>query len=776
MGGMSFPSWRPLKVRFRAARGWGLLAGAAVLGAAIGSVVALWVPGVAAVSVGSAVAVAVFTVASARGKDVLERQAERRDARPLRMLAAGTGGRPLRVRDLDDPIVLRVHPAEAVVRHVAGERTLDRTPPYVRRDLHDELGGLIRRGGFVLVVGESTAGKTRAVYEAVRAVCPDHVLLVPASREALTDVIGTAADTPRCVLWLDDLERFLGAGGLTPILLNRLLGRRWGHLVVAATMRSPEFDRYGAREETGVAGADLDAWRDARDILRLASVVGLSRRWTDAEIERARECDDDPRIRAALASIEKFGLAEVLAAGPELVRNWRNAWSPSAHPRGAALVAAAVDCRRAGMDEPVPLDLLGELSRYYLREHGGEVLRPESLADALAWATKTSHGASSLLLPSEGSDHYIAFDYLVDLPGLDLVPSPTWQTLIKRAEPSQVFRIGETAARVMQHNVAAHAFREAALHGVPGADTAAEFYAAYGDQLRVRSAFDALLEDRRERFGDKHPETLHVRLMYAESIADSPHSAKALEVFPELIRNLDEVLGRHHRDTLDARRWYAYSIGVCGDLPAAIGLLNEILPAHEEAFGSEHLSTLLARHYLAFFVAEDEPQRALGMLDDMRARYIRAFGPDSPRVLQIRDLTGSTMWRSGVPLDEVLRHWQSLFRDRVRILGADHAHTVVTKFRVASLLFETGQLEQADVLLTELIRESVGDSASGEDLQKIALRLTELRLADDGRQLRSVHDKATTVLRVFVGLRGADDPITRKIAEVMSAAGVVAGP
>ncbi|MBE8525614.1 hypothetical protein ILP97_50460 [Amycolatopsis sp. H6(2020)] len=771
MGGFPFRSWRPLKVRFRAARGWGLLAGAAVLGALIGCVVALWVPGVAAVSVGSAVAVAVFTVASARGKDVLERQAERRDARPLRMLAAGTGGRPLRVRDLDDPIVLRVHPAEAVVRHVAGERTLDRTPPYVRRDLHDELGSLIRRGGFVLVVGESAAGKTRAVYEAVRAVCPDHVLLVPASREALTDVLGTAADTPRCVLWLDDFERFLGAGGLTPILLNRLLGRGWGHLVVAATMRSPEFDRYGAREETGVAGADLDAWRDARDILRPASVVGLSRRWTDAEIERARECDDDPRIRAALASAEKFGLAEVLAAGPELVRNWRNAWSPSAHPRGAALVAAAVDCRRAGMDEPVPLDLLTELSRYYLREHGGEVLRPESLADALAWATKTSHGASSLLLPSEGSDHYIAFDYLVDLPGLALVPSLTWQTLIGRAEPRQIFRIGETAARILQHDVAAHAFREAAGHGIPGADTAAEFYAAYGDRRRASSAFQGLLEDRRERFGGKHPETLRVKLMYAESLADSPYAARALEVFPELIRDLDEVLGGRHRDTLDARRWYAYSIGVCGNSQAAIGLLNEILTAHEEVFGSEHISTLLVRHYLAFLTAEDEPEKALDMLDDMRARYVRAYGPDSPRVLQIRDLTGSTMWRSGVPLDQVLRHHQCLFRDRVRILGGDHAHTVTTKFRVAALLFETGQVEQADTMLAELIRESVGEGASEEDMQKIALRFTGLRLGHDGRQLRSVRDRAMTVKRVFVALRGEDDPITRQIAEVMSAAG-----
>ncbi|NBH06910.1 hypothetical protein [Amycolatopsis sp. SID8362] len=243
-------------------------------GLGVGGAVALWIPGAAAASIGSAVAIAVFTATSGRGKEVLEKQASQRDARPKKLIAAGPDGSPFRVRDLDDPIVLRVHPAETLVHNVAGTQVLDRTPPYIRRDLHDDLGSKIRRGGFVLVVGESTAGKTRMVYEAVRATCPDHTLLAPTNREALDDVAAMAIGAHRCILWLDDLERFMGAGGLTPNLLNRILGRHRGHAVVAATMRSPEFDRYSAREETSVSDADMDAWRDARDILRLAVMSG----------------------------------------------------------------------------------------------------------------------------------------------------------------------------------------------------------------------------------------------------------------------------------------------------------------------------------------------------------------------------------------------------------------------------------------------------------------------------------------------------------------------
>jgi hypothetical protein len=382
-------------------------------------------------------------------------------------------------------------------------------------------------------------------------------------------------------------------------------------------------------------------------------------------------------------------------------------------------------------------------------------------------------------LPSERPDHFIAFDYLVDQPGLDLIPPITWQTLLATVEPRQLFRIGDAAARRFQHGVAAQAFRRAASRGVAGADTAAEFYAAYADQLTTNNAFERLVEAREEQLGRTHPETLHARLMLAESLADSPHAAKSLDVFPELIDDLRETFGEKHQHTLDAQRWHAYAIGTCGNVELAMNLLHRTSGTHEETFGPSHISTLLVQHYLAFFTAEDDPCGALDMLDSMQETYSRVYGPDSPRVLQIRDLKGTVMRRSEIPLATTLAHQQALLCDRSRIIGPDHAHTLGTRYQIISTLTAMGQYESARALLDELLHDWVGDSAEPAELQKITLRITGLRLQvdgvnfrDDGRQLPSTRISAINAVRVVSFLRGEDDPLTRQILEVVTAAGV----
>ncbi len=99
---------------------------------------------------------------------------------------------------------------------------LERVPTYVPRDVDDELHRRLAVSGFVLVVGDSTAGKSRAASEAI-AVLPDHVLVVPQNRESMSVAIDKAAGTRRCVLWLDDLENYLCPGGLTRAGVARVL-------------------------------------------------------------------------------------------------------------------------------------------------------------------------------------------------------------------------------------------------------------------------------------------------------------------------------------------------------------------------------------------------------------------------------------------------------------------------------------------------------------------------------------------------------------------------
>jgi eukaryotic-like serine/threonine-protein kinase len=188
------------------------------------------------------------------------------------------------------------------------------------------------------------------------------------------------------VIWLDDLERYLGAAGLTPGLLDRLMPGTSPDAVMICTMRVSEYERFTNRAEPDINADDRAAWRASRGVLRRARVVFADRLWSGAELARAAEHRDDLRIARALDHAMTFGVAETLTAGPVLVRDWRNARSPGAHPRGAALVTAAVDCRRAGMDVPVTRALVEELHEHYLTMRGGHALRPEDLAEAWRWA------------------------------------------------------------------------------------------------------------------------------------------------------------------------------------------------------------------------------------------------------------------------------------------------------------------------------------------------------------------------------------------------------
>ena len=73
----------------------------------------------------------------------------------------------------------------------------------------------LANGGFVLLIGDSTAGKTRAAFEAMTATLAGHLLICPAGVDAVAIALTRTAQERQCGLWLDDLERFLGTGGLS---------------------------------------------------------------------------------------------------------------------------------------------------------------------------------------------------------------------------------------------------------------------------------------------------------------------------------------------------------------------------------------------------------------------------------------------------------------------------------------------------------------------------------------------------------------------------------
>jgi hypothetical protein len=110
-------------------------------------------------------------------------------------------------------------------------------------------------------------------------------VIVPADRQAIGTAVQVAGAARRpCVVWLDDLERFLGTGGLTLTDVRSLMGAESSRHCVLASMRAEEYARF----------------------------------------TRAAAHRDDTRIRDAVRHADSFGIAEYLAAGSELVQDWQS--------------------------------------------------------------------------------------------------------------------------------------------------------------------------------------------------------------------------------------------------------------------------------------------------------------------------------------------------------------------------------------------------------------------------------------------------------------------
>jgi tetratricopeptide (TPR) repeat protein len=216
----------------------------------------------------------------------------------------------------------------------------------------------------------------------------------------------------------------------------------------------------------------MSSLRAERELLDQATDFELPRRFSETERQQAAEWTWDPRIADALAHAGRYGLAEYLAAGPRLWRRWRNARAVDslAHEQtGAAIVAAALDCRRAGLTRPVSEKVLAGLylDPTYLDPAVAGRLDPAVFQQGLAWATELVQGTSALLAPEAGG--YVVFDYLLDTvqaaPDASPVPARVWQHLLSDLHADDALAIGVAAYWADERQVAERAWQVAANTG-----------------------------------------------------------------------------------------------------------------------------------------------------------------------------------------------------------------------------------------------------------------------------------------------------------------------
>ncbi|MFD1115671.1 tetratricopeptide repeat protein [Sphaerisporangium aureirubrum] len=708
-----------------------------------------WVIGAAVVGV------AVAGVLSGFVQERYKRLSVRRDENALKVqdgcLVLANGRLP-KVAQIDDPVRLGVHPA-LVLASVTGTQP----PAYVPRDVDEAVRERLAEGGFVLLVGDSTAGKSRTAFEAMRTTVPEHLLIAPHDRTALPAAIEHAARADRCVLWLSDLEHYLGTAGLTREHIARLTTDSKGHRIILATLRSAEQARLTSPPNDGDQSV-RSAAREIHETLEQAAPVRLVRMFSPAEVDRARLRTWDPRIASAVDKAKEFGIAEYLASGPELQRDLDNAWDIGANPRGAALVVAAIDCRRAGYTSPAPRKLLEHLHTDYLNAMGGHRLQPESLDQAWQWATRPRRATTALLTAIQGpdNDQVVVFDYLVDLAQQQQGPlAHVAETVIRTALTHvTIAEDADQIATTAQHQGRYH-LTETAQHlsltlrrrvlgedhpsTLTSRDNLAFVLWALGRLEEAEAEHRAVLAVRRRVLGEDHPSTLMSRDNLAGVLRDLGRQAEAEAEHRAVLAVRRQVLGEDHPSTLTSRNNLANVLNTLGRLEEAEAEHRAVLAVRRRVLGEDHPSTLMSRDNLAV-MRRDLGRQAEAEAEHRAVLAVRrqVLGEDHPDTLMSRENLAVVLRALG-RLEEAEAEHRAVLAVRRRVLGEDHPSTLTSRDNLAVVLWALGRLEEAEAEHRAVL--AVRRRVLGEDHPSSLMSRENLAvvLRDLGRQAEAEH-------------------------------------
>jgi hypothetical protein len=273
------------------------------------------------------------------------------------------------VADLD-PHDLGIHAATLPAGSRLSGQALGLTPYFERA--HDAaLRAEIRRAAagdpsvLALLVGDSTTGKTRALYEALNG--HEEVrrwpLLRPADAEELRALLSEKRITPGTVLWLNETQRYLyGVNGEKSAYgLLRIFESTRQVIAVGAMWRAYLDDlTEGGRPGDPNAGA-----RELLDTSRTRKISVPSRMTSDEQHAMTGLLANDARITIAVAASGEEGqVIQHLTGGPELLDAYLNGglFNPVEH----ALITAALEARRLGHNAPLPSPLLAAAADGYL--------------------------------------------------------------------------------------------------------------------------------------------------------------------------------------------------------------------------------------------------------------------------------------------------------------------------------------------------------------------------------------------------------------------------
>jgi eukaryotic-like serine/threonine-protein kinase len=467
-------------------------------------------------------------------------------------------------------------------------------------------------------------------------------------------------------------------------------------------------------------------------------------------------------VADAVRHAGEFGIAEYLAAAPQLLAERRDAWAPAMHPRAAAMVLAAVDARRAGVHRPLPPRVLLRMHEPYLRARGGERLRPEPAQTALEWATTPLYATSSLLLPA--GDGFLAFDYLIDGADKDRVPPQALDALISFSTPQESLDIGELAWRWSLTGQAEAGFRHAEAGGLFKA-TARRCHLIRedlgGHAAALRFAKDAAAWTSAVH-GPDHTQTLDALKLVAWETGHSGDPDAARHQLEYLADRASRFPGAGHKQTLEMRFGVAEMTGLAGDRDRAVHLYEELAEDCRRRLGDDDGMTIQCRDQVAWWVREaGDPRRAARLFRELIADMTGRLGSPADEVFGTRYRLAACLTEAG-DYETALHDWERLITEATAANGRLWNDALVARREHAECAGRAGDPAQAVRLLQALLADTEALNEPGSVLLlHIRRSLAEWtgkagNPAQAIRQLRALINEAAQQ-------RGDNDPRVRNL-------------
>jgi Flp pilus assembly protein TadD len=355
--------------------------------------------------------------------------------------------------------------------------------PYVERDIDElELRPALRTAAIkdapslIVVYGPSKSGKSRTLLEGAAVTVPDAWLIVPENATALGTLAGgkppRQIGNERCVIWLDDIEPFVGPGdhGLSARTLRAL--EDWDRPVLV-------LGTAGGRGRE-LPGADAVSFAEPiSDLLTAYPPIELASEQSVAEQARMSVEYSGDSIRR----IARDGIGEYMTVVWRLIARLNERTCPE----GVAIARAAIDWRRTGLQRPVRGECLRDLYRHHLTG-------PDTAGrfeQGLLWASAPLYSNVALL---HGSDPYEPYDYLVDhaRKHRTTVVASVWEAVIEEyaTVDELASQVGVAAFEAGELDHAERAFRRADERGhAAGASNLGVVLQDRGDDAGAEAAY-----------------------------------------------------------------------------------------------------------------------------------------------------------------------------------------------------------------------------------------------------------------------------------------------